>query len=111
MISEFLRPILEPLAKIFGTLAVAVALLAGGYFYGKTVTVHQYELAAIQKKVTDLTVIDLADQADRQKMVEQARTIEELKKEIANGRPKIKQGDTACFDAGDVDQLRQFWKP
>lgn len=111
MIGEFFEPITGPLSKIAVTLAVGVALLTGGYYHGKTVTTQRYELAAAQKKIIDLTVIDLAAQADAEKRAEQDRTIEALRKEIADARPQIKQGSNTCFDAGDVDQLRKFWKP
>lgn len=102
--------IIETVYKTLQPFILSAALTIGGYLYGVSNTTHKFEMAAIQKKVSDLAVIEVANQADRLKAVQQQNTINELNKKLQDVRSKITNKDRSCLDAADTDQLRNLWQ-
>lgn len=100
--------LLGPVQRALLGLAIVIGVIGAAYLWGRHDANEAHEAAELQKKVRDLVLVDTINQLDNQKMVEQQNEIERLRKEVENGRTKIRDG--ACFDAGDVDQLRNAWR-
>ena len=104
--SEVLKPVLEVLLKA----AICLGILLATYTVGYQASESKHELREIQKQVLDLTIIQNANQADREKAVEQASEIERLNKEITNVRNQLSDKARVCFDPVDTNRLRSLWK-
>ncbi len=102
--------ILKALAKPLLVIGIVVGFGLGCVLYGQHLANQKHEAAALKKKVRDLTVITMVTESDSAKLAKQQQLIEDLKKEIEDGKAKLSAPDTACFDTDDVDQLRKLWR-